>query len=89
MFTAALAGSVNIVDYNDEYLDEHFKDTESILYYNYQELNSLDRIETLYKNTELLEFMSHNARNVILSGHLWLHRAQQIIDAVKLHKLLH
>lgn len=69
--------SVNIVDYNDEYLDEHFKDTESILYYNYQELNSLDRIETLYKNTELLEFMSHNARNVILSGHLWLHRAQQ------------
>lgn len=88
IFTAALAGSVNIVDYN-EYLDEHFKDTESILYYNYQELNSLDRIETLYKNTELLEFMSHNARNVILSGHLWLHRAQQIIDAVKLHKLFH
>lgn len=88
IFTAALAGCVNIVDYN-EYLDQHFKDTESILYYNYQELNSLDRIETFYKNSELLELMSHNAKDVILSRHLWLHRAQQIIDAVKLHKAFH
>ena len=85
IFSAMLAGAVLLTDTN-AYLNQNFRPDKDFVPYSLTEPDRLrQQVGALFDDPVLLEEMAESGREAIMRGHLWKHRTEQIVEAVKLH----
>jgi hypothetical protein len=85
IFSAMLAGAVLLTDTN-AYLNQNFRPDKDFVPYSLTEPDRLrQQVGALFDDPVLLEEMAESGREAIMRGHLWKHRTEQIVEAVKFH----
>ncbi|WP_411502678.1 glycosyltransferase family protein [Brevibacillus centrosporus] len=88
IFTSMLMGSVALST-NNRYLRTNFKHGESILLFSSKNMNELSRVlEEHLKNTEKLNIIAQNGKEIASGEHTWENRALEIIESVRMYTLL-
>lgn len=88
IFTSMLMGSVALST-NNRYLRTNFKHGESILLFSSKNMNELSHVlEEHLKNTEKLNIIAQNGKEIASGEHTWENRALEIIESVRMYTLL-
>lgn len=82
IFTSMLAGAVSLTDSNS-FLDLYFKDKESILMYSFNEAQFAGKIQQVLADTDKLQRIADNGREIVQERHTWSSRAYQILNYVQ------
>ena len=82
VFTAMLNGTVVVSEYS-KYLDEEFEDGKDIFLYDWKDgPNQVQIINALLRNEFMRISAVKDAYEKVNNSHLWINRAQSIIEAV-------
>lgn len=80
IFEAMLAGAISVTD-DSEYLREHFKNTENIMFFSLSHLEELPNlVHTLLSDPALYESIRRNAYDRAAQEHTWINRVQELLD---------
>ncbi|MNI91533.1 hypothetical protein D3C73_1492140 [compost metagenome] len=86
IFSSMQAGAVSLVD-NNQYLSEKFSEKEIVLF-SWKQKNISHKVATLFQDNSLMQTIADNGRYKVINEHQWIHRAEKILEAVFIHKLL-
>ncbi|BDV44429.1 hypothetical protein GURASL_33520 [Geotalea uraniireducens] len=81
IFNSMLAGAVCLSDENI-YLKDNFCCGKNIVLYNLKNNNAAEKIERLLGNTNMMDEIARNGKELALTDHTWRNRAEEILQIV-------
>ena len=75
---------------SNAYLNQNFRPDKDFVPYSLADPNRLrQQVGALFVDPVLSEEIAEAGRDEVMRGHLWKHRAEQIVEAVKFHYTLY
>ncbi|MEI7024961.1 glycosyltransferase [Paenibacillus sp. y28] len=81
LFNSMMSGAVALTERN-LFLEEHFIQEEHLVMYDASDPDLAEKVELLLTDTDKLEYISNQGKEIVKQQHTWLNRAREIARSV-------